>query len=666
MRIKRLIFLNIAILFLIVTVFVGSGSCNNTAGEEIKTEINSQYLNYDEKNNIYHLTGDVEIKRGDVYIKADRIDYYEKTGYAVATGNVYYEDRDVRIESERAEVYLDQKKGTILKAKILFKKDNYNITAEKLERIDEKNYILHKVNFTTCDTPFESWCFSSSKAKVKVGDAIRARNVTFRIKGLPAFYLPYLWTPIYTERKTGFLMPDFGYKSDKGMFWRQPFFLVLSENRDITFYLDYIARRGIGEAIEYRYIERGIGKGRLWLYHMKDKVMDTRFFEVVAEHKLFKRDSLSGFLYLNLINNKKYYSEYGQRIEIWARRFLESRAEVYYPLKDMGRFYIEGRFWQELRLNHETGEIAQKLPEIGVSVYPQKRGPFYLTLNSSFTNYYSVDFHRVRRIDLYPKIYHSFGDIFQVSQSFGLRETYYNISHSDIYDDQITRVSFDYSIRGHLRLTRQYNGFKHAVEPEIGYQFIPEIKDEPPLLDSTELYDKKSEIYAGLRNYIFTDEGLLLSLRISETFDFHQGARPLGLLRFEGALFRPITFKIDSSYNPNSGRIEKINYSMSFSLLDVSFKIEQRYSKEDEILNYRGSITIPLTAKWSVSNSVYYDAKGEGLRSLVSNLSYNSKCWRFKISYTKRPDDYQVMFLIELKGIGVLNIGGLRFLQSQG
>ncbi len=666
MGMKRDIILKTSILVFLSLLLPAMVFSEDKPVDGAKTVITSQYLDYDENNSVYHLKGDVEIRKGDAWIKADRVDYYEKTDLAVAEGNVYYEDRDVRIESEKAGVYLGKKQGKIFKARVLFKKDNYNITAEEIERIDEKNYILHRVNFTTCDTPFEAWCFSSTKADVRVGDAIRASNVTFRIKGLPAFYLPYLWAPINTERKTGLLMPDFGYKSDKGIFWRQPFFLVLSENRDITFYLDYIARRGIGEGVEYRYVERGIGKGRLWLYQMKDKVLDVRFFETVAEHKLFNRDGISGTLFLNLVNNKRYYREYGQEIEIWASRYLESKAELYYPLNNRGRFYIEGRFWQELSLNHETGEIAQKLPEIGVSIYPRKKGPFYFTFNSAFNNYYSVDLYRVKRIDIFPRIYHNFGNAVQISQALGLREVFYSISHSDTYNDRISRASFDYSLRAHLRLTRQYSSFRHVLEPEIGYQFIPEIKDEPPLLDSTELYDRKSEAYAGLRSYIFTDQGLLLSLRLSETYDFNQGDRPMGLVRFEGTLFRPFTIKIDSSYNPNSGNMEKINYSVNFAVKGISTSITQRYSKEDKILNYSASVSIPITNKWSIGSSIYYDAKGEGMRSLVNSLTYNSRCWRFKVSYTKRPYDYQIMFLIELKGIGVLNIGGLGFLQSQG
>jgi hypothetical protein len=45
-----------------------------------------------------------------------------------------------------------------------------------------------------------------------------AKNVVFRIKSVPAFYLPIMYYPIRDDqRSTGFLLPHLGYSSVKGL-----------------------------------------------------------------------------------------------------------------------------------------------------------------------------------------------------------------------------------------------------------------------------------------------------------------------------------------------------------------------------------------------------------------------------------------------------------------
>ncbi len=652
----KLCFAIVKIIFLFsVIAFVLPDNVSAEPSEE--TEIQARHLQYNKAEKTYYLEGNVVIKRLDAVLKADRVVYNEETSLVHAYGNVRYEDKDVTIESDEAEINIETKWGRIFNADVFFKKDNYYIKAEEIERLNEKNYQLKSASFTTCDAPVAAWCFKSSDADIRIGDRIKARHVTFRIKGIPTFYTPYLWAPILTERKSGLLMPEIGFRSDKGIYWRQPLYLVLAQNRDLTFNLDLYSRRGIGEGIEYRYIERNIGEGKIWLYHIKDKKLNEHFVEFKAEHRLFNRDYFSGFLDLNLINKQDFYREYSTEVEVWASRFLESKTEFYYPFRD-SRVYLEGRFWQELRDDHETGEISQKIPEIGFTVYPVRKGPVYLSLNSAYSHFYSKDLHRVNRFDIYPRVYHTLGDLVQLSQIIGIRETYYSIYHTDSYKQSISRESFDYSVRLHTRLLKRYSEILHVVEPEIGYKFIPQTNDTPPLLDSVELYNRVSLIYAGIRSYIFDSKGMILSLRLSEDYDFHHGDRPLGWIKLEGAIFRPFNLKFDSSYNPSSGRIETVNYSLSAQIKKISFSLGQRYSKEEDILFYTATLSFPLTSRWSVSNSIWYDMRGEGLKDLATTLSYSSQCWGISVSYRKRPDDYSFMFMVQLKGLGFINLGG--------
>jgi LPS-assembly protein len=66
------------------------------------------------------------------------------------------------------------------------------------------------------------------------------------------------------------LIPSVGYSNEGGAEITLPFFWAISENMDATFSLDYRSKRGIGEALEYRYIFSKNSFGNLYFYNMRE------------------------------------------------------------------------------------------------------------------------------------------------------------------------------------------------------------------------------------------------------------------------------------------------------------------------------------------------------------------------------------------------------------
>ena len=619
-----------------------------------ETTIKAENLKHDRLNDIYHLRGNVFIKKGDQIIRADSIDYFKKTETVKALGNVYYEDHNVVIHSERAEINTGDRTGVLYNPELLFKDDNYRIRASKIERISEKEYILYNVSATTCNPPVPAWCFSSKKAKLKIGDTLKASNVTFRIRDIPILYTPYLIAPVQTERKSGLLFPTIGVNSENGILWRQPLYLVISDNRDATFYLDMQGRKGVGEGLEYRYIERNIGEGNIWIYHIKDREKHADYFELSSEHLLSKPRSLTGFLKLNLINKKDFYREYSHRVQAWSSRFLASTGQIAYSADDY-QLYLDGRFWQDLRSNHQTGQIHQHLPEVGFYLYPHKFRTLYLSLKTALTSLYSEDSSRIYRLDLYPRLRHTMGNIIRLSQSIGIRETAYWITNTDQYPDTQSRTSFDYRLSLKTAFVKHYSILRHIIEPELLYTFIPQINKEIPVVDSVDLYNRVSQVNIRLSNYFYSSSTLVASLRLTQPYDFHQGDRAFLPLRLQLRIFHPVDLNTELTYSSGTGHIEKANIALSLNILGASLSVGQRYSRPYEILFYTGSISIPVSKKIGLTGSAWYDAKGEGINNYTLGLSYNSQCWGIKLTYDKRPGDYSIFLLIQLKGLGELN-----------
>ncbi len=625
-----------------------------TAGE---TVIEAEKLEYVKQTHIYYLRGHVKIKTSRGVLTAESVDYNEKTGDTYAWGGVRFDDGESVIEGEELKLNLNTQKGTIKDADILIKKDNYHIRAESIEKYDQKGYRLRETSFTTCDAPLPEWCFVAQTADLKVEDRLKARKVRFKIKGVPILYSPYFWAPVGSDRKSGLLLPEVGFRSNKGFHWRQPLYIVLAPNRDMTLYLDYFSRRGIGEGVEYRYIERTLGEGTWYLFHQHDRKLGKDFVEFQGRHTLFNKEGFSAIADISLVNRKEFLEEYKHRVEERVSRYLESTFELSHTLSG-GRVYLFGRAWQDMSSHEETGDLSQKVPELGIRVYPTRIGRFYFSLNADYTYFYSENLWRTHRLDIHPEILFDSGDHIRITHKLGLRETLYNFSNTDTYLDNLSRETLQYGIRLHSGLKKLYGRLLHVIEPEISYTFIPET-DELPLFDRTELFDRVSLLEIGIKNRFFYDEKELLSLRLSEGYDFHEGDRPFGDIRLEAALLSPFPLRLDTSYNPNTGELKRLNYSLGLRISGIGISLSQRYVKDDDILSYTAGTDIPITRSFSIQSSVWYNAKGEGLQDLVLRGIYRGQCWGLTVAFNKRPDDYGIFFMIELKGLGAIRLTGL-------
>ncbi|MBF0488360.1 MAG: hypothetical protein HQK98_09390, partial [Nitrospirae bacterium] len=103
--------------------------------------IDADKLDYDGVKKIYYLTGNVEItsKKDNSTVTADYAEFYEENSLAVLKGNVIYEDSEVRALADEAELYTDNNTGFMTRATLLFKKDNYHVKGETIQKLNSGN-----------------------------------------------------------------------------------------------------------------------------------------------------------------------------------------------------------------------------------------------------------------------------------------------------------------------------------------------------------------------------------------------------------------------------------------------------------------------------------------------------------------------------------------------
>lgn len=635
--------------------------------EEPPTIITSDTLEHEKKISTYTAKGSVKVTQDKTTMEAKEMIYDEDSSYLFAEGDVRYETPDITLKAEKAVYNLNTKKGTFFNAEIFSKKEKFHVSGAEIEKTGEKEYFLTEATITTCDSPSPAWCIKGKNAEITVGDRLKSRNTTFNVLGVPILYTPYLWAPVLNERKTGLLTPVFGYSKTKGFSYRQPFFWAISGNKDATVIIDWYAKRGLGEGLEYRYVEPGNVEGTHWAYHIHDTKTGKDFYELRSSHEK-RADSISGYMNLNLLNRKEFYREYGLHRTERIKRFTESTGELSMPT-DNSRFYLMSQYFMDLKDGSHDSEIVQRLPEFGYVINPYSVGPVIFSLTSSASNFWREKGVFGQRLDIHPKFSHAFGDKLVISQSLGLRKTAYLLhqNENEGFREHVQRDMFDYNVTASSRLMRDYSSFTHAVEPSLGYTYVPWIKKEKtnlPLFDSTELYSKQSTVQLSILNRLFDKQGEFFTLSLSESYNSFGGDRPFSPLTIAASIGRPISLRGDISYNSYSGRIESINSDMSAGIKNLSFSLGERYNKVNDTMSYNAGITYTYSKNLSTDATVWYDAKGEGLRDAMFNIKYQKQCWGVTLlidikpgdAVTKRPSDYSIIITFDLLGLGSLKV----------
>ncbi|MGE5342769.1 MAG: LPS-assembly protein LptD [Candidatus Omnitrophota bacterium] len=213
-------------------------------------------------------SGDVEIIFEEYKIYADHLEYFPKTKDINAQGRVTMSSEETVISGDKLHFNLKTKTGEMvdtygqMQPSVRYKTD-------KLTQVDNETLTFDHFDFTTCAQCTPRWKITCSKGKLKKEKYIEMKNILFKVKKVPFFYVPYLRYPLDQNGKsTGFLFPRLGSSSLRGFFMLNSFFWDIKPNVDLTLNLDYYGKAGIGGSEEFRYLFPNM-EGNVKFYYFK-------------------------------------------------------------------------------------------------------------------------------------------------------------------------------------------------------------------------------------------------------------------------------------------------------------------------------------------------------------------------------------------------------------
>jgi lipopolysaccharide assembly outer membrane protein LptD (OstA) len=255
------------------------------------------------------LEGYVDIRYGDLRLQADHVRYVTATKDCFAEGNVILDSGQTRLTAEKVEYNLGTELGAFYKARG-YAEPSFYFEAAEVRKIDKERYVIVDATFTTCTQPVPYWSFKVSRGTIHLDNYAYLHNVSFKAEHVPIFYSPYLVWPIKEDRATGLLFPEFGYSRTRGFVFSNAFYWAIRRNMDATFYLDYYAKAGLGEGLEYRYVPNAGGKGQFTGAYIHDQVVDENRYSFNLNHRQDLPSDFRLVASLNAVSDFDYYLDF--------------------------------------------------------------------------------------------------------------------------------------------------------------------------------------------------------------------------------------------------------------------------------------------------------------------------------------------------------------------
>ena len=594
--------------------------------------------------------GRVRLETKDYVVEAERIRYLLKTKEVFAHGNVHVRKKDGTLEVRGKSAYLDTKtgKGYFLDAVGRFRR--FNFTAKRVDRLEGDTFLFTEGDVTTCPPEDKELKVCFGRAKIGRRYVFSFGN-TLRFFNIPVAYLPLVIFPV-GERRSGLLPPTFGSNTYNTLIYIQPIYWVISEDKDATLTLDFRDRQAKGVWLEYRqalYPEENLYT-RLSLY--REPLPPGEWWEG-RDPGTFRRDRFRFELSLRrggwdlgidlpsdpYFFEDVYFSQRLRTLPFTLNLLSYKRVEEEYML------FLNTRLFFDLT-SPDNSKTLNLLPELAFFMRPKKLKFGYVSLTSSFTNFYRERGLRSKRFLFLPEIelpYRFFG-LSHYTRLRLITNLYFNEGEEG-YDDKV--LSYLLEHRVHTFRDFKLGSLEVSNTFEFLYSFSPENFNNPQF-DSFDRVLRENN----------------LKLRTSSSFSL--GGFSLGSLYFESGynLLRSYRFPTDGklieeallplrailslnpfgwaslsqdvTYDPNlnilARSVSSLTLKGAFGSLRLSYVVSRNSENErvsDQYilggnLSYRG-------LSFGLSSTYDNLSRREIYRSL--NLGYRGACWSVRVSY---------------------------------
>lgn len=382
--------------------------------------------------------------------------------------------------------------------------------AARIERFANKNYNLQQATYTTCAPNDNAWEIQAADINLDYAEEQGvAKHAVLRIHDWPVLYSPYLSFPTSKTRKSGFLLPLYGYSNVGGFDFGLPYYWNIAPNYDATFIPHYYSRRGLMMGGEFRYLTRH-SIGLLDAHYLPNDRAFARFIDdnqaqfaslrglsndrwslLFRDHTRFMPNLRMGINFQQ-VSDDYYLQDFSTNLAIATQNQLLRQADLAYNTE---HWYYRAmvKSYQTLHPVNQSviADVYERLPQF------LARGNYNeLPLNAHFSilgqfDYFNWPSQRQNtpegpRYHLNPILSIPFTKPYgYLTPEFQIVENYYNVQYQTSFSDtHFNRTIPRYSIDGGLFFDRSTSfmnqHYTQTLEPRLYYLYVP-FRDQTPI-----------------------------------------------------------------------------------------------------------------------------------------------------------------------------------------
>jgi len=629
----------------------------------------------------------------DQIMSADKVIYDRNTSIMEAKGsvNVFKDGQHVMSEYSRIN-FLDE---TRYSAPYFAIDQSTGLWVSTSEAQACKNLIdLSSGAISGCDSSDPLWKIRFSSADYDTDKMwVNLYNPRLEIGDVSVFYLPYFGYPTDTTRRSGLLIPTFGWSSSEGFYYQQPIYLAPQNWWDLELRPQIRTARGSGLYTDFRFVDTPSSQGSIRMGYFKEQSQyaienDLAHakhygYDVNYRHSAPLREwfgsTLEGesgiYIDGSWMNDVDYLNLQQSDVtrNITANQVM-SRINSYYSSEDN---YFGAYFKHYQYLNSTTnGTTIQTLPTLQYHRYLESFLDNYLLVSAdaTATHYYRPNGKRAVEGDfnipatLQTSVFDDYIDIsytangsakvigFYANERDGETGSKYEqgkyaqLDHTlsigstlvKSYDNNITHVFnplVSYTAAGSRYYSGYYETYRNSCDISETYAGYP--------CEFYNLSAPSDTLSLGINNYLFENGKQLLVDRLSQNFRYDDQRSYYGELQneLELEIAGAISYYNQTAYNYDRDRITKEQNTIRYN--DGVFLAGISHYYTDQLRN-----DVPLYASYWTADAAYqynrnyqffgqvaYDYREALLKRSEVGLLYSQRCFDFGVRYVqnRRP-----------------------------
>lgn len=347
------------------------------------------------------IEGNAMLRRGDMVIRADRLEYYDVEDLAKARGHVRINRAGNVYEGPLLELKVDQFKGFFTAPRYRFLHNDAHGEARRIEFQDDKHAIVEDATYTTCRRlPGPSWMpdWMLRAATLQIDNEEQtgyAEGASLTFKGVPILPIPALSFPLSDKRKSGVLPPLIGLDNVNGAEVTVPYYWNIAPNRDATFWPVLMSKRGINVGVGFRYLEPGYsGQVRADLMP-GDKLRDATRWGIAYSHQGAPDTGIAAIgrvglsLNFNRVSDDQYWRDFTRTTPALAQRLLPADLGLSWA-RDNLSVNLRTLKWQTLQdIDAPITPPYDRLPQLAMRYARSAVYGFDYALDADYTRFHS-------------------------------------------------------------------------------------------------------------------------------------------------------------------------------------------------------------------------------------------------------------------------------------